>query len=470
MNRIFLIILLASVIAAGAVVDKAEAQSGVTWTSEIFNNPYLTGPAVLTRRDNSVAFNWGTASPGANVPADHFSARIATDAHFPGGTYRFYIRADDAINLYVDFRSYINTWANARPDQLLTVDIPLTSGTHHIQIDYLEVTNNAFIYVSWADLATNPSGPNFPAPVTPVGPGTGGQWTAQYFNNISLSGTPSVVATEGNPSRNWGTNAPNGNIQADQFSARWSSIQYLDGSAYQINVRADDGVRVSVDGAAYINEWHSAGNRVYSANLTLPAGNHTFVVEYYEEYGLAFVEFSLARVSASPAPSVPGNNGGATAVVTTSTLNVRNAPNAATGAVIARVNRGQVFNVLARTGDNSWWQINANGIVGWVSGQFVSVSNAHLVPVVNAPSTPVVNVQPTAYSLRTITTLNIRSAPGTNYSIVGVIPQQSSAQIIARNASNTWWKVLYGGTVGWVSSLYIVLPADINYNTVPLAQ
>jgi uncharacterized protein YraI len=64
--------------------------------------------------------------------------------------------------------------------------------------------------------------------------------------------------------------------------------------------------------------------------------------------------------------------------------------------------------------------------------------------------------------------LNIRVRPGTIYGIVGRIPTGGVAQIVARNASNTWWQVQYGGVVGWVSASYIILPANINYAAVPV--
>jgi hypothetical protein len=41
-----------------------------------------------------------------------------------------------------------------------------------------------------------------------VPPGVGGQWTAQYFNNASLSGTPAAVFSENTPTHNWATNVP----------------------------------------------------------------------------------------------------------------------------------------------------------------------------------------------------------------------------------------------------------------------
>ena len=35
----------------------------------------ITGEPVLIRDDPALDFNWGSASPGPNMPADHFSVR-----------------------------------------------------------------------------------------------------------------------------------------------------------------------------------------------------------------------------------------------------------------------------------------------------------------------------------------------------------------------------------------------------------
>ncbi|NDJ62473.1 MAG: SH3 domain-containing protein [Chloroflexi bacterium] len=68
--------------------------------------------------------------------------------------------------------------------------------------------------------------------------------------------------------------------------------------------------------------------------------------------------------------------------VTTGTLNVRSAPSTVTGAVITRVGLGDTYPAIGRTADSTWWLIDAFGIVGWVSDEFVSVRSGVLVPVV----------------------------------------------------------------------------------------
>ncbi len=470
MKRIgMLIAALMAVLAFGLPV---QAQSGNVWTTEIFDNPYLIGPAKVTRQDSNIAINWGTASPGTGVPADNFSARLATDINLSAGTYRFFIRADDGVHMYVNFQSVLNTWDNPRPNEVLTVDVTVGNGSHHIQIDYREDAGEAYIYVSWANAATNPTNPNFPVPATPVTtPVTTSSWTAEYFPNVNLNGSPTAIVTEASPSHNWGINAPFASMNADNFSVRWSSTQYLDGSTYQISVSADDGVRVYVDNIAYINEWQGATAQTYTSLLNLAAGNHTFRVEYYEANGLAFVDFQLAKVTGQSQPGTTPSDSSPRIVVTTGSLNVRNAPDAVNGVILTRIRRGETYQVLGRNTNGTWLQINAAGTTGWVNASYVSASNIQNVPVVGAaaPTPTPVPTPPSAYTLSTTGNLNMRVGPSTNQAIVGRISYGDTARIIARTADNTWWKVEYNGTVGWVNAGFVILQAGINFSAVPVA-
>lgn len=468
MKRIgMLIAALMAVLAFGLPVS---AQGGNTWTTEIFDNPYLIGPAKVTRQDSSIALNWGANSPGNGVPADNFSARLATDVNLSAGTYRFFIRADDGVHMYVDFQSVLNTWDNPRPNEVLSVDVTVQNGSHHIQIDYREAIGDAYIYVSWANAATNPTTPNFPVPATPVTtPVTTGSWTGEYFPNVNLTGSASAIVSEASPTHNWAAISPFPSMSADNFSVRWSSTQYLDGSTYQVSVSADDGIRVYVDNVITIDQWHDASAQTYTALLNLAAGNHTFRVEYYEASGLAFVNFQLAKVTAQqqqPGATTPR------IVVTTGALNVRNAPDAVNGVILTRIRRGETYEVLGRNSSGSWLQINAAGITGWVNANYVSASNIQNVPVVGAvtPTPTPAPTTPSGYTLSTTGNLNMRLGPSTSQAIVGRIPNGNTARIIARTADNSWWKVEYNNGIGWVNAGFVILQAGINFSAVPVAS
>ena len=291
------LLLLTSII----VAQPAFAQNiNTTWRGDYFNNPNLQGQPAFSRNESNIAFNWGGGSPGDGVGNDNFSVRWATDVQLSAGTYRFYAQADDNIRVIFNFgfQPVIDTFASGQVNQLVTGDVTVpANGVYHIQVDYHEVTDQAFAFLSFANLANNPSGPNFPAP----NPVPNAAWTAQYFANTGLAGDPVAILTESSPSHNWGSGAPLPSMPADNFSVRWTSTQSLPGGTFNVTVSADDGVRVWVNNVLVIDQWHSASGQTYSVNLNLPAGLNNFRVEYFEATGAAFINFSLTQVGRQPA-------------------------------------------------------------------------------------------------------------------------------------------------------------------------
>ena len=58
-------------------------------------------------------------------------------------------------------------------------------------------------------------------------------------------------------------------------------------------------MRVHVNGARIIDEWHGATGATYTSDFTLPTGTHNFMVEYYEASGQAFLNYELTLVSSN---------------------------------------------------------------------------------------------------------------------------------------------------------------------------
>jgi len=356
----------------GSTASPVHAQTGVTWNAAYYNNPYLLDEPVLTRQEPAIAFNWGGGSPAAGVNADNFSASFWANVRFEPGTYRFYVLADDGVQLFAGERAtwgepVIDTYNRPRPGQTLTADVEFRDGgVMRVAVNYREETGEAYLYVSWEKIsAGGTTGPNFPAPVT-----TTGSWWAEYFSNSVLAGAPIVTRTESSPSQNWGNGSPADGVPADNFSARFSTVRYFDAGTYLVSVRADDGVRVNVNGQWIINEWHGATGQTTTGSFSVNSGQYGIVIEYYEATGLAYLEFSITRTNS------PITVTGATATINAYILNVRNAPDPVNGTVIARVRRGETYQVVGRNSDSSWWQIALSGTTGWVSGRYLTVQNA----------------------------------------------------------------------------------------------
>lgn len=288
-------------------------------------------------------------------------------------------------------------------------------------------------------------------------------WTAEYFNNTSLAGPPALVRTESTPTNEWGYGAPAPGILADNFSARWTTTAFLNAGTYQISVRADDGIRVYVDGAAYINEWHLATGRLYQATITLGAGNHTFVVEFFEAAEVAYVIYNFSPISGGPPPGSPQ------ATVTAQFLNLRSLPNPS-AAILVVLSRGQVYPVVGRNFNTSWLQLNVNGTIGWVNSSYVAASNIAGVPITDG-SGPYPTPLPTPVGATATVTaylLNVRNAP--NPFTGGVITQITRGQVypvIGRNLDTSWVQINVNGLIGWVRSSWTALT---NIGSVPVTS
>jgi hypothetical protein len=118
-------------------------------------------------------------------------------------------------------------------------------------------------------------------------------WQATYWNNMSLSGQPALTGSYSGINFDWGTGSPDAAIQSDHFSARWQRYFDLQAGAYRFTATTDDGVRVYVDNRLVIDHWNDHSASTYTADLSLSAGHHLVVVEYYENEGLAVAKFSL---------------------------------------------------------------------------------------------------------------------------------------------------------------------------------
>jgi len=455
------------------VVQPAMAQS-FSWQGEYYNNSYLQGSPAFTRTDNILAFDWGNNAPGSGVNSDGFSVRWTAITVFNGGTYRFWALADDYIRITLDdgYTPILSTFGQNSIGQIVSADVNMTAGVHKIRVDYQEVSGNAYAYVNWAPLSASASGPNFPVPQVSYSNVNNGAWTAQYYANPSLSGSPTLIQSEASPSHNWGSGSPVASIPADNWSARWTSTQALDAGQYQLTVRADDGVRVYVDGVLTINEWHSASNVTYSVPLNLTAGNHNFQVEFYEAGGDAFLDYNLSRISSVIVNPPVGQGGGTvntgtTATVTAARLNVRDNPSTS-GGIIAKINLNETYPVIGKTADGSWYQISVNGLNGWVSSRFVRVGGNPNVQVVTSSSPSVAQPVDTGYNLTALTNVNIRNAPATSGSILAKLLRNEQARVVGRNANNSWWQINAGGVVGWVSAFYTQIQPNAELARIPV--
>jgi hypothetical protein len=256
------------------------------WRAEYWPNRNLEGSPALVRNDSNVDFYWGLGSPAEGLPVDDFSARWTRSVLFDAGTYRFHVLTDDGARLWVDDRLLIDEWGDGSRREVIA-EQTLSQGTHLVQVQYYERTNEAVIRVWWEAV---------PSLVF-------ADWKGEYWINPDLSGEPAVLRNDVTIDFNWQIGAPAPQLPADGFSARWSRWVDFSSGAYRLYAQADDGIRCYIDGVLVLDEWHeSIGDQVYEVELSL-SGPRRLVVEYFEHSGGAQVRFWWKHLGSVPSPT-----------------------------------------------------------------------------------------------------------------------------------------------------------------------
>jgi hypothetical protein len=270
---------------AVAKVSWAPTQPPVTgWRGEYFDNATLSGSPTVVRDDADVNFNWGVGSPASGIGTDGFSVRWTRDINLPAGMYRFRMTVDDGGRLWVNHHHLIDAWRD-QPATTYTGDIYLPGGAIPIKMEYYENAGYAVARLSW----------------TPVSPPVTG-WRGEYFNNTTLSGSPTVVRDDADVNFNWGVGSPASGVGADRFSVRWTRDIDLPAGTYRFKMTVDDGGRLWVNNHHLIDAWWEQPATTYTGDIYLPGGAVPIKMEYYEQAGYAVARLSWKKVDTSPPP------------------------------------------------------------------------------------------------------------------------------------------------------------------------
>jgi len=253
------------------------------WKGEYYDQPDLTGDPVLVRNDLALDFDWGAGSPDSRVPGDWFSARWTRNVAFEEGGYRFLVNVDDGVRVWIDGRLIIDEWHSYVPRSYVGYTY-LDDGPHSVRVELLEQTGDAFIRLWWERIDSFNG------------------WKGEYFDNAEMEGKPAFVRDDVAISFDWAMGSPGSGLPRDNFAARWTRTLLLDGGEYIFWAKADDGVRVYVDGTRLIDDWRDSSARLIQEQVMLKQGRHPVVVEYYERGGEALVQVGWA-LAPTPTPS-----------------------------------------------------------------------------------------------------------------------------------------------------------------------
>ena len=286
--------LLIGLILALAFSTTAKAQgpdegqhSDAYWVVHYWNNVSLSGEQVAEGTDEEIDWDWGAARPHDGVNADIFSARWSKYIYVSAGTYRFTATADDGVRVYVDGRRIIDEWHD-HSVQTFATDISLVEGHHLVVVEYYENLGEAVAKVTWA-------------PANAVIQ----HWRGEYFANVALSGTPTLVRNDTSIDFNWTYGSPALGVPSDRFSVRWTrNVDFGTGGLYRFTVSADDGVRLWVNGHHLIDKWIDQALTTYSDTIYV-SGIVPIKMEYYENGGLAAARLTWQLVGGTNPPPDP---------------------------------------------------------------------------------------------------------------------------------------------------------------------
>lgn len=149
--------------------------------------------------------------------------------------------------------------------------------------------HNRALESHWAEAARSCTVAPPHAPSCPTG-----QWSAVFFTGVQLEGDPLTVSCLPSLSFSYAGNLPGTNVP-NLFSGRFVSTftAPADGN-YDYSHRADDGVRVWIDGDLVVDRWSNATAvmPVVTRSIPLSQGDHVITVEWYESTSTAYLDFS----------------------------------------------------------------------------------------------------------------------------------------------------------------------------------
>ncbi len=138
----------------------------------------------------------------------------------------------------------------------------------------------------------------------------------------------------------------------------------------------------------------------------------------------------------------------------TAPVNVRPNPSLL-GEPLGLLEANSVVQVIGQNAEGTWYRVlypaAAEG-TGWVAAQYVAVANPDLIPIL-AQTPP-----PAEGNLGAVVQqLNVRSGPGVDYEVLGILPPGSNVTLLGVTADGDWYKIEYpeGGGSGWVYAPYV---------------
>jgi YVTN family beta-propeller protein len=146
------------------------------------------------------------------------------------------------------------------------------------------------------------------APATGTGtPNSGTGLRGQYFNNMTLAGSPVLERLE-KVSFSWGSTPPGPGVNTNQFSVRWTGfVEATANGTFQFQTRSNDGVRLWIDGDLVIDNWPSHATATdATAGIALTKNQrYSVTMEFYDNTGTAVARLYWKRPGQTTFATIP---------------------------------------------------------------------------------------------------------------------------------------------------------------------
>ena len=124
-------------------------------------------------------------------------------------------------------------------------------------------------------------------------------FSAEYFCNKKLSGTPFKTLTEENPTHYWSYGHPYDGMPDDGFSATWTGVYKAeDSGTVRVKMAGDDGYRLYVNGKLIGGDWGNHSLTTRSVFFEVEAGKtYDLKFDFYDNAGEATVVFEAGLMN-----------------------------------------------------------------------------------------------------------------------------------------------------------------------------
>lgn len=268
------------------------------WTARYYRGRDLAGKPVAARCSSQVSYRQSDRVRASGLGKNEYSIAWTRDLAVPAATsYVLTARADDGVRVFVDGTTVIDQW-RTQSATTFTATRALAAGTHRIRMEYFQAGGQAEASLTLAALSA-------PSPKPTAAPTNGpllsggcqvGRFTARYYRGTDPSGMPVTQRCESRIAYDWASAAPSlPGVPSDQFAVEWDGRFEFDAGEYEFVARADDGVRVYVDGKRIIDSWRDQSATEYRGRATLSGGRHRVTMEFYENGGLAVASLRWSK-------------------------------------------------------------------------------------------------------------------------------------------------------------------------------